>query len=49
MVSISKISAYTKTDVEIENIELPIGKSYVGIFKRLTPKNSDLPDGVAER
>lgn len=49
LVSLNKITAYTKTDVEINAVKLPIGKSYVKIFQRLTSNASDLPDGVAER
>ena len=49
LVSLSKITAYTKTDVEINRVELPIGKSYIDIFKRVTSNNSNLPDGVEER
>ncbi|MDX1754003.1 MAG: LytTR family DNA-binding domain-containing protein [Salinimicrobium sediminis] len=49
LVSLSKITAYTKTDVEINKVELPIGKSYTQTFRRLSSNISDLPDGVAER
>lgn len=49
IVSIDKISAFTKTDVEIGRTELPIGKSFIGAFCRLTSNNADLPDGVSER
>ncbi|SOC80525.1 two component transcriptional regulator, LytTR family [Salinimicrobium sediminis] len=49
LVSLSKITAFTKTDVEINKVELPIGKSYTQTFRRLSYNISDLPDGVAER
>lgn len=42
LVSINKITAYTKTDVEIGRTELPIGKSYTGVFHKLTPHNPNL-------
>lgn len=49
LVSIHKISAFTKTDVEIGKKELPIGKSYTASFRKLTPNVLNLPSGVAER
>lgn len=49
VVSLSKISAFTKTDVEIGRKELPIGKSYTSAFLKLTPNPGNLPEGVAER
>lgn len=49
IVSMNRITAFTKADVEIGKTELPIGKSYIGAFRRLTPNRADLPDGVAER
>lgn len=49
IVSISKITAFTKTDVEIGRTELPIGKSFTGVFQKLTPNICNLPDGVSER
>ncbi|MFC4721745.1 LytR/AlgR family response regulator transcription factor [Geojedonia litorea] len=49
IVSFQKISAFTKTDVEIGKIELPIGRSYFEVFKQLTPENQNLPEGVEER
>lgn len=49
IVSSQKISAFTKTDVEIGRTELPIGKSYSGVFSKLTFSNNNLPDGVNER
>lgn len=49
LVSVNKITAFTKTDVEIGRTELPIGKSYTRVFTKLTAGNDDLPYGVAER
>jgi DNA-binding LytR/AlgR family response regulator len=49
IVSVDKITAFTKTDVEIGRTELPIGKSFIHVFLKLTPYKADLPDGVAER
>lgn len=49
IVSIKKITAFTKTDVEIGRTELPIGKSFTDVFLKLTPNSGNLPDGVAER
>lgn len=49
LVSSDKITAFTKSDVEIGRKELPIGKSFTGVFNRLTSNNANLPDGVAER
>ncbi len=49
IVSIKKITAYTKTDVEIGRAELPIGKSFAKVFLKITPHGGNLPDGVAER
>lgn len=48
-VSMSKITAFTKTDVEIGKTELPIGKSYTGVFHKIIPDNLDFPNGVSER
>jgi len=39
IVSIKKVTAYTNNDVEIGKIELPIGKSYHEVFKKLTGDN----------
>jgi DNA-binding LytR/AlgR family response regulator len=36
IVSIKKVTALTNKDVEIGKVELPIGKSYHDVFKRLT-------------
>jgi len=49
IVSINKISAFTKNDVEIGKVELPIGKSYTDAFRKLAPDNLNLPEGVDER
>lgn len=44
IVSLKKVTAFTNSDVEIGKIELPIGKSYPEIFKKLTGNNSILPN-----
>ncbi len=49
IVSMDKITAFTKTDVEIGRNELPIGKSFTRAFLKLTPNGGHLPNGVAER
>lgn len=49
LVSIDKMTAFTKTDVEIGKTELPIGKSFTCLFQKIMPNNSNLPGGVAER
>ncbi|RIA09527.1 LytTR family two component transcriptional regulator [Flavobacteriaceae bacterium MAR_2010_72] len=49
IVSFNKITAFTKTDVEIGKMELPIGRSYSDVFKQLTPNSQSLPEGVDER
>lgn len=36
IVSVKKVTAFTNNDVEIGKIELPIGKSYADVFKKLT-------------
>lgn len=46
IVSIKKVTAFTNNDVEIGKIELPIGKSYHYVFKKLTGDNSILPKEV---
>jgi len=46
IVSVNKITAFTKNDVEIGKIELPIGKSYSHAFNELSPDNLNLPEGV---
>jgi DNA-binding LytR/AlgR family response regulator len=43
IVSMKKVSAFTVNDVEIGKIELPIGRSYPDVFKKLTNDNSFLP------
>jgi DNA-binding LytR/AlgR family response regulator len=43
IVSMKKVSAFTLNDVEIGKIELPIGRSYPDVFKKLTNDNSFLP------
>lgn len=42
IVSIDKVTAYTKNDVEIGNTELPFGRNYSEVFLKLMPNNSDL-------
>lgn len=49
LVSINKITAFTKTDVEIGKIELPLGTSYTCFFHKIMSNNSNLPGGVPER
>lgn len=49
IVSAKKITAFTKRDVEIGRIELPIGKSYIEVFSKLVPDSLNLPEGVDER
>lgn len=41
IVSIKKVTAFSSHDVEIGKMELPIGKSYPDVFKKLT---GDYPD-----
>jgi DNA-binding LytR/AlgR family response regulator len=43
IVAMKKVSAFTINDVEIGKIELPIGRSYPDVFKKLTNDNSFLP------
>jgi DNA-binding LytR/AlgR family response regulator len=40
IVSIYKVTAFTNNDVEIGKTEIPIGKSYPNVFKRLTCDNA---------
>lgn len=48
IVSIEKVTAYTKNDVEIGKIELPIGRNYSEVIKKLTPHNLNLLEGLDE-
>lgn len=41
IVSIDKVTAYTKNDVEIGKIELPFGRNYSEILKKLAPNNNN--------
>jgi DNA-binding LytR/AlgR family response regulator len=43
IVSMRKVLAFTINDVEIGKIELPIGRSYPDVFKKLTNDNFYLP------
>jgi len=49
IVSLSRITAFTRTDVEIGRTEIPIGKSFAHVFQRLTPQGPGFPEGVEER
>ena len=49
IVSAKRIKAFTKKDVEIGKVELPIGKSYTEGFRKFVPEDMDLPGGVEER
>ncbi|WP_066220045.1 LytR/AlgR family response regulator transcription factor [Formosa haliotis] len=42
IVSLDKVTAYTKNDVEIGKIELPFGKNYTDALNYLAPKTKDL-------
>lgn len=44
IVSIGKVTAFTKYDVEIGKIELPIGRSFPEVIKNLTNNDSSLSD-----
>ncbi|MDP2889598.1 MAG: response regulator transcription factor [Bacteroidota bacterium] len=44
IVSIKKVTAVTNNDVEIGKTEIPIGKSYPDVFKKLTCNNSIRPN-----
>ncbi len=46
IVAIGKITAFTKHDVEIGKIELPIGRNFVDIFEKLSPFQSDINDDL---
>lgn len=45
IISINKVTAYTKKDVEIGEIELPIGRNYTEVIKKLSPLHHNFPDG----
>lgn len=47
IVSINKVTAYTKYDIEIGKTELPIGRSFSGVIKRLTD-NSSMISGLED-
>lgn len=49
LISLDKLTAFSKNDVEIGKIELPIGKRYVQAFKKLNPDQFNLAEGVDER
>lgn len=49
LISVGKITAFTKTDVEIGRTELPIGRSYVDPFRQWVSNRQNLPDGVEDR
>ena len=37
IVSLNKITAFTKNDIEIGKVEIPVGRSYPDVFKKLSP------------
>ena len=41
IVSVDKITAFTKNEIEIGKIEIPIGGSYPDVFDKLNPINLD--------
>lgn len=43
IVSIQKVTAFTNNDVEIGKKELPIGRSYTDVFRKLTHNNTLIP------
>lgn len=47
IVSTNSVTAYTKNDVEIEKIELPIGRNYSSVIKRLTD-NTPIISGLED-
>lgn len=49
LIQVDKITAFTKTDVEIGRTELPIGRSYIEPFRQWVSDRNHLPDGVDER
>ena len=44
IVSVNKVTAFTNNDVEIGKTEIPIGRSYTDVFKKLTYNNTILPN-----
>ncbi len=44
IVSVDKVTAFTNNDVEIGKTEIPIGRSYAEVFKKLTYDNILLPN-----
>jgi len=43
IVSVNKVTAFTSNDVEIGKTEIPIGRSYTDVFKKLTSDSALLP------
>ena len=43
IVSVNKVTAFTNNDVEIGKKEIPVGRSYTDVFKKLTNDNALLP------
>lgn len=41
LVSINRVTAFTNYDIEIDNIEIPIGRQFLAQLKRLTLKKSN--------
>ncbi len=46
IVSINKVTTYTKNDVEIGKIELPIGRNYPEVIKKLSPSLPNIMDDI---
>ena len=44
IVSVNKVTAFTNNDVEIGKTEIPIGRSYTDVFKKLTSDSAILPN-----
>ncbi|MCH4552896.1 MULTISPECIES: LytR/AlgR family response regulator transcription factor [Aestuariibaculum] len=44
IISINKVTAFTKNDVEIGKIEIPFGKNYSEMVQKLAPGNYNLED-----
>ena len=44
IVAVNKITAFTKNEVEIEKIEIPIGRSYPNVFKKLSPYGTNFSE-----